>query len=116
MPVLIRLVALLFLGILTGPSQGQQLKTIDHIYDSKVETVLLFPQVSANQLDPSLTLNPPVISLDEQVALQLEFDDLTATYRSFRARLVHCNADWHNLYFQFLGHMYNPRLYFINRA
>jgi hypothetical protein len=32
--------------------------------------------------------------LDEQVPLQLEFDDLTANYRSFRARLVHCNADW----------------------
>ncbi|WP_420149662.1 DUF5103 domain-containing protein, partial [Spirosoma sp.] len=30
----------------------------------------------------------------EQTVLQLEFDDLTATYRSFRARLIHCNADW----------------------
>ncbi|WP_408641443.1 type IX secretion system plug protein domain-containing protein [Spirosoma telluris] len=94
MRVLARLSALLFFGILTAPSIGQQLQTIDHIYDPKVETVLLFPQVSANQIDPSLTLNPPVISLDEQVALQLEFDDLTANYRSFRARLVHCNADW----------------------
>ncbi|QDK83851.1 DUF5103 domain-containing protein [Spirosoma sp. KCTC 42546] len=99
MRVLARLSAVLFLGILTAPLRGQQLETIDHIYDPKVETVLLFPQVSANQLDrnaasPSLTLNPPVISLDEQVPLQLEFDDLTANYRSFRARLVHCNADW----------------------
>ncbi|MVM30975.1 DUF5103 domain-containing protein [Spirosoma sp. HMF4905] len=94
MGVLIRLSALLFFGILSIPLKGQELKTVDHIYDPKVETVLLFPQVSANQLDPSLTLNPPIISLDEQVPLQLEFDDLTATYRSFRARLVHCNADW----------------------
>ncbi|GAB4054303.1 type IX secretion system plug protein [Spirosoma litoris] len=94
MSLLARLSTLLFLGILVAPVWGQQLKTIDHIYDPKVETVLLFPQVSTNQLDPSLTLNPPVISLDEQVALQLEFDDLTATYRSFRARIVHCNADW----------------------
>ena len=76
------------------PLWAQQLQTIDHIYDPKIETVLLFPQVSANQLDPALTLNPPVISLDEAVSLQLEFDDLTANYRSFRARLVHCNADW----------------------
>lgn len=76
------------------PAKAQQLQTIDHIYDSNVQTVLLFPQVSANPNDPALTLNPPVISLDEQVVLQLEFDDLTANYRSFRARLVHCNADW----------------------
>ncbi|WP_461136539.1 type IX secretion system plug protein [Spirosoma lituiforme] len=74
--------------------RAQQLQTIDHIYDPKIETVLLFPQVSTNQLDPALTLNPPVISLDESVPLQLEFDDLTANYRSFRARLIHCNADW----------------------
>ena len=80
-----------FLGT---PLLAQQLQTIDHIYDSQVQTVLLFPQVSANANDPALTLNPPVISLDEQVALQLEFDDLTANYRSFRTRLVHCNADW----------------------
>lgn len=74
--------------------RAQQIQTIDHIYDSNVQTVLLFPQVSANPNDPALSLNPPVISLDEQVALQLEFDDLTANYRSFRARYVHCNADW----------------------
>ncbi|GAB3960930.1 hypothetical protein GCM10028805_59410 [Spirosoma harenae] len=59
-----------------------------------MQTVLLFPQVSNNLLDPSLTLNPPIISLDEQTPLVLEFDDLIGTYRSFRARLVHCNADW----------------------
>lgn len=75
-------------------SVAQQLQTIDHIYDSRIQTVLLFPQVSANPNDPALTLNPPVISLDEEVPLQLAFDDLTGNYRSFRARLVHCNADW----------------------
>ncbi|WP_020602563.1 DUF5103 domain-containing protein [Spirosoma spitsbergense] len=80
-------------------SLAQELETIDHIYDPKVETVLLFPQVSTNPVgqnaaSPALTLNPPVISQDEQVPLQLEFDDLTANYRSFRARIIHCNADW----------------------
>jgi hypothetical protein len=75
-------------------AQSPQLQNVDRIYDPQVQTVLLFPQVGANLNDPALTLNPPVISLDEQVPLQLEFDDLTANYRSFRARLVHCNADW----------------------
>ncbi len=89
-----QLVAFLIAGLMTASSFAQQLQTVDRIYDPKVETVLLSPQVSANANDPALTLNPPVISLDEQVALQLEFDDLTANYRSFRARLIHCNADW----------------------
>ncbi len=89
-----RLLTVLLFGIPISPLFAQQLQTIDRIYDPKVETVLLFPQVSTNLNDPALTLNPPVISLDEQVFLQLEFDDLTADYRSFRARLVHCNADW----------------------
>jgi hypothetical protein len=83
---------LIFLGLYSASiSLAQKLETIDHIYDPKVETVLLFPQVGAtpndrNVASPSVTLNPPVISLDEQVPLQLEFDDLTANYRSFRAR------------------------------
>lgn len=94
MIVYFRLVSALLLWVVSLPLLAQPLQTIDHIYDSKVETVLLFPQVSANPLDPALTLNPPVISLDEAITLQLEFDDLTANYRSFRARLVHCNADW----------------------
>ena len=77
---------------------AQKLDT-DHIYDPRVETVLLFPQVGTNLTVRmphlrSVTLNPPVVSLDEQIPLQLEFDDLTANYRSFRARIIHCNADW----------------------
>ncbi|GAB3491502.1 hypothetical protein GCM10027341_04560 [Spirosoma knui] len=88
---------LLFVSVslLTGRVYAQQQpQPIDQIYDPQVQTVLLFPQVGQNPNDPSLTLNPPVVSLDEQVPLQLEFDDLTANYRSFRARLLHCNADW----------------------
>lgn len=89
------LVALISWGIYSvGLAQPPQLQTIDRIYDPNIQTVLLFPQVGANLNDPALTLNPPVISLDEQTSLQLEFDDLTANYRAFRARLIHCNADW----------------------
>lgn len=94
MRVIATLITPLLLWLVAIPLMAQQLQTIDHIYDQNIQTVLLFPQVSANLNDPALTLNPPVISLDEQVVLQLEFDDLTANYRAFRARLVHCNADW----------------------
>ena len=67
----LRIFTVLFCLMLALPSLAQQLQPIDHIYDPKIETVLLFPQVSANPLDPALTLNPPVISLDEAVSLQL---------------------------------------------
>lgn len=78
---------------------SQSQPPIDYIYDPKVETVLLYPLIGATpggfvQPNPSLTLNPPVIALDEQVPLQLEFDDLTGDYRSFRVKFIHCNADW----------------------
>ncbi|WP_018618276.1 DUF5103 domain-containing protein [Spirosoma luteum] len=94
-------IAIALTGLCVYPlfAQNPQLQTIDHIYDPQVQTVLLYPLVGAspngqNAVAPALTLNPPVISLDEQVPLQLEFDDLTANYRSFRARIIHCNADW----------------------
>ncbi|GAB3993594.1 hypothetical protein GCM10028807_29250 [Spirosoma daeguense] len=83
-----------WISVTFSVAQSQQLPNIDHIYDPKVQTVLLYPQLNANPNDPTRTLNPPVISLDEQVPLQLEFDELTTNYRSFRARFIHCNADW----------------------
>ncbi|MBC3787262.1 hypothetical protein FHK02_3778 [Spirosoma sp. LMG 31448] len=97
MLVLMRSCLLLLFVIHQVSSMAQpspDLQPVDRIYDPQVQTVLLFPQVGTNPNDPALTLNPPVISLDEQITLQLEFDDLTANYRSFRARLIHCNADW----------------------
>lgn len=100
-PTLIRSCLLTLFTVHSALSIGQipQLQNIDRIYDPQVQTALLFPLVGGNPnspsaSDPSLTLNPPVVALDEQVPLQLEFDDLTANYRSFRVRLIHCNADW----------------------
>ncbi|WP_338871076.1 DUF5103 domain-containing protein [Spirosoma sp. SC4-14] len=87
-------VVMMLAWMLATSLSAQQLQTIDQAYDPKLQTILLYPLVGTSLTDPSLTLNPPVISLDEQIPLQLEFDDLTANYRSFRARLVHCNADW----------------------
>lgn len=79
-----------------APLWSQSLQTIDHIYDPTVQTALLYPLIGGNTTDPSLPLNPPIVSLDEQTQtpLQLEFDDLRTSYRSFRVRVLHCNADW----------------------
>ncbi|CCG98367.1 hypothetical protein FAES_0354 [Fibrella aestuarina BUZ 2] len=75
--------------------------TEDRIYDPKIATVLLYPQVGsamgASQGGlPAQSLNVPIGKLDDQEAapMQLEFDDLTASYRNFRAKILHCNTDW----------------------
>ncbi|MBC8153714.1 MAG: DUF5103 domain-containing protein [Bacteroidetes bacterium] len=88
------LTALLIVGVSASGAIAQNLPNVDAIYDPKIRTVLLYPVVGTETVNPSLTLNPPVMSLDDNTPLQLEFDDLTGDYRSFRAKLVHCNTDW----------------------
>ncbi|GAA4413684.1 hypothetical protein GCM10023187_42310 [Nibrella viscosa] len=73
---------------------AQEIRTIDYIYDPQIRTVLLYPVVGGNPDNPAQMLNPSVIPQDEGVPLLLEFDDLTANYRTFRAKFLHCNTDW----------------------
>ncbi|GAB3690841.1 hypothetical protein GCM10027592_08400 [Spirosoma flavus] len=94
MPISARLISFFFFWTIATFVTAQQIQTVDHIYDPKVQTVLLYPLLNANPNDPTRTLNPPIISLDEQVPLEVEFDELSANYRSFRAKLIHCNSDW----------------------
>ena len=69
---------------------------VDTIIDPRITTVLLYPQVGSLGGNTARTLNLPLLKLDDQTQapLLLEFDDLTANYRNFRAKIVHCNADW----------------------
>ncbi|MGA0555735.1 DUF5103 domain-containing protein [Larkinella sp. VNQ87] len=73
---------------------AQKPPTEDRIFDPTIKTVLLYPQLGSDPSDPAQTLNPPVIDQSAGTQLMLEFDDLTANYRPFRAKIVHCNADW----------------------
>jgi hypothetical protein len=69
---------------------------VDATFDPKLTTVLLYPQTADLNAEPNpgRTLEPPVIDNESATQLMLEFDDLAATYRNCRARIVHCNADW----------------------
>ncbi|MFC5412372.1 DUF5103 domain-containing protein [Larkinella bovis] len=93
MPVTFRLFLLLHLLIVVRAA-AQNLPTEDRIFDTSLKTVLLYPVLGNDATDPAQTLNPPVIDQTVGTQLMLEFDDLTANYRPFRAKLVHCNADW----------------------
>jgi len=88
---------LIFLLLLTGlfAARAQNVPTVDAVYAQPIKTILLYPLLGGNAADPARTLNPPLVALGtEQPPLILEFDDLTANYRAFRAKLIHCNADW----------------------
>lgn len=65
----------------------------DQIYSETIKTVLLYPGVPTGD-DPRRLLGQPVIQLHHNLPLTLEFDDLSARAQSFRAKLIHCNADW----------------------
>jgi hypothetical protein len=75
-------------------SLAQTLQMADVNYDPQIQTVLLYPAINGDLNTPGRLLNPPVIENTADSPLVLEFDDLTGDYRPFRARLVHCNADW----------------------
>jgi hypothetical protein len=77
-------------------ARGQKAADIlldDFLYSETIKTVLLYPATD-NPEDPRRLIGPPVIQLDGNQPLMLEFDDLTADYRGFRAKLIHCDADW----------------------
>ncbi len=65
----------------------------DYIYEENIKSVFLYPQSQANE-NPARLIVQPVIPLNSQTPLVLEFDDLTADFRGFRAKIIHCDAAW----------------------
>jgi hypothetical protein len=52
----------------------------------------LYPFDGTNNVQA--TLNPPVIGLNNNQNLKLEFDCLNPAVQNFRVKIFHCNADW----------------------
>ena len=73
--------------------RAEDVRLEDFIYQENIKTILLYP-AAYNPDDPRRLIGPAVIPLDGDRPLTLEFDDMTADYRGFRAKLIHCNADW----------------------
>lgn len=72
----------------------KKFRTIDFIYEEDVKTVLLFPKLSQGADEAVATLQTPVIPLVQSNPLMLEFDQLGSNFKSFRAKIYHCDADW----------------------
>ncbi len=90
---LLVLLGIFVLSISWTQAQFADVRLEDYIYSETIKTVLLYPATGSPD-DPRRLIGPPVIQLDGDRPLTLEFDDLTADYRGFRAKLIHCNADW----------------------
>jgi hypothetical protein len=89
------LVIVLFLTSCFYQANAQQpnLRLEDFIYQEKIRTVLLYPALE-NPENPTRLLSPPIKPLNGTSPLVLEFDDLSGQFEGYRAKIVHCNADW----------------------
>ncbi|WP_247233820.1 DUF5103 domain-containing protein [Telluribacter sp. SYSU D00476] len=92
-----RIIALfIYLVVTTQVSLAQttaEVRLEDYIYSETIKTAMLYPAAD-NPEDPRRFLSPAILPLAADRPLILEFDDLTADYRGFRAKIIHCNADW----------------------
>ena len=64
-----------------------------HVYEPYIRTVQLYP-ISNTGRSAQAVLNPPVIKLQDNQPLVLEFDCLNLDYQFFRVKIFHCDADW----------------------
>lgn len=83
----------LLVAVIPLRAQHAELVYDDYIYAETIKTVLLYPEAPDRE-NPARLVSQPIITLNGNKRLVLEFDDLTADYRSFRAKIFHCNADW----------------------
>ncbi|AZQ62379.1 DUF5103 domain-containing protein [Flammeovirga pectinis] len=104
--ILIRFQFIYLLILITNSSYGQppkwevitekdynsrELHYSDYVYDPNVRTVQLYANGGSRTIPQ---LNTPVVSLDRQFPLTLEFDIFGDDADYFEATLVHCNRDW----------------------
>lgn len=82
-----------FLSATSAQTFSGDIELDDRIYEDNIKTVLLFA-ASDDPQRPARLIGPAILPLDSERPFMLEFDDLRAQYRGFRAKLIHCNADW----------------------
>jgi len=81
-----RLYTLPVLILITASLFAMKVENKDLIYDSNIQTVLLYPHGDQ--------LSPPIIRLNSTDRLRLAFDDLSPDYYEFKYTFVHCTENW----------------------
>ena len=62
----------------------------DEIFKPFVKTARLYPAINT----PDQDMQAPIVSLNNNPGLVLEFDALLEDYEQFQAKVIHCNANW----------------------
>lgn len=72
-------------------SSAKKLEFIDKVYEANIKTPILY---NADDLKAA-PLYPAAIAIHQQIPLKLKFDEIyTDEADYYRAKLIHCNADW----------------------
>ncbi|KAA6430362.1 DUF5103 domain-containing protein [Dyadobacter flavalbus] len=79
--------------LLASFTNAQNVRLEDHIYNEQIRTVLLYPALEDPE-NPARLLTPAIKPLNSDAPLVLEFDDLSGQFEGYRAKIIHCNADW----------------------
>ena len=70
----------------TTAKAGNNLRCEDFVYKKNIRTVQL--------RDPNFQLSQPILNLESEGSLLLNFDDMEGGYKNFMYTFVHCNANW----------------------
>ena len=62
----------------------------DEVFKPFVKTARLYPAINT----PDQDMQVPIVSLNSNPGLVLEFDALLEDYEQFQAKVIHCNANW----------------------
>ncbi|KXX67424.1 DUF5103 domain-containing protein [Flammeovirga sp. SJP92] len=71
--------------------ENKKIRYADYVYDPNVRTVQLYSKGGSKSIPQ---LNSPIVSLNRQFPLVLEFDLFGDDADYFEAEIVHCNKDW----------------------
>ena len=87
----------------------KRIRTDDHIYENNIKTVLFYPFYDT----PNEVLEPPLSSIDQNIPLILEFDELDNDYYNYKAKIIHCNTDWSVSLLNDMEYLYDYNQFFI---
>ncbi len=81
--------------------------------DENLKTILFY-SILENEPFENKYRNSPILSLNSRQALVLEFDDLGASYRQFRVKIIHTDESWKPSKLKHLQYLKEFNEYFIN--
>lgn len=71
--------------------ENKKIRYSDFVYDPNIRTVQLYTKGGSKSIPQ---LNVPIVRMDKQFPLLLEFDAFGDDAPYFEAEIIHCNKDW----------------------